>query len=72
MLEDQACRYSDFHTIDWLRDIARDRVRHRGIVKKKRGSILDQIKSLFDAASGWLCAFLIGLFVGSIAGIYKL
>ena len=28
-------QYDDFHTIDWLRDIARDRMRHRHIVKKR-------------------------------------
>lgn len=27
-------QYEDFHTIDWQRDIARDRMRHRYIVKK--------------------------------------
>ena len=29
-------QYDDFHTIDWQRDIARDRMRHRHIVKKKK------------------------------------
>jgi hypothetical protein len=29
-------QYEDFHTIDWQRDIARDRMRHRYIVKKRQ------------------------------------
>ncbi len=29
-------QYDDFHTIDWQRDIARDRMRHRHIIAKKR------------------------------------
>lgn len=36
--------YSDFHTIDWQRDLARDRMRHRHITKKKRKSIWEHIK----------------------------
>lgn len=37
-------QYEDFHTIDWQRDIARDRMHHRYIVKKKRDSFFDLIK----------------------------
>lgn len=37
-------QYEDFHTIDWQRDIARDRMHHRYIVKKKQDSFLDLIK----------------------------
>lgn len=37
-------QYDDFHTIDWQRDIARDRMRHRYIVKKKQDSLWDLIK----------------------------
>ena len=36
--------YSDFHTIDWQRDLARDRMRHRYIVKRGRNSIWELIK----------------------------
>lgn len=38
-------QYDDFHTIDWQRDIARDRMRHRYIVKKRQDSIWDLIKA---------------------------
>lgn len=37
-------QYEDFHTIDWQRDIARDRMRHRYIVKKVQDSIWDFLK----------------------------
>lgn len=36
--------YSDFHTIDWQRDLARDRMRHRHIVKKRKHSLWELIK----------------------------
>lgn len=62
-------QYDDFHTIDWQRDIARDRMRHRYIVKKKHDSIWDLIKGAHDAWSGWLCVLLVGLFTGVAAGV---
>lgn len=37
-------QYEDFHTIDWQRDIARDRMRHRHVVKKIQDSVWDFIK----------------------------
>jgi hypothetical protein len=37
-------QYDDFHTIDWQRDIARDRMRHRYIVKKRQDSLWDLLK----------------------------
>lgn len=36
--------YSDFHTIDWQRDLARDRMRHRHIVKKRKHSLWEVLK----------------------------
>ena len=57
-------QYDDFHTIDWQRDIARDRMRHRYIVKKKHDSIWGLIQGAHDAWSGWLCVLLVGFFTG--------
>ncbi|KAG7201077.1 hypothetical protein KM043_017620 [Ampulex compressa] len=51
-------QYEDFHTIDWQRDIAKDRMHHRYIVKKKHASIWGLIKGAHDAWSGWLCVLL--------------
>lgn len=62
-------QYDDFHTIDWQRDIARDRMRHRHIIKKKKNSLCDLIRGAHDAWSGWLCVLLVGLCSGVMAGI---
>ncbi|XP_065348820.1 H(+)/Cl(-) exchange transporter 4 isoform X1 [Cloeon dipterum] len=62
-------QYEDFHTIDWQRDIARDRMRHRYIIKKKQNSICDLIRGAHDAWSGWVCVLLVGLFTGAVAGV---
>ncbi|KAF8785364.1 H(+)/Cl(-) exchange transporter 3 like protein [Argiope bruennichi] len=62
-------QYDDFHTIDWQRDIARDRMRHRYIVKKRGDSICDLIRGFHDAWSGWLCVLLAGLAAGVVSGI---
>lgn len=35
--------YSDFHTIDWQRDLARDRMRHRYIVKRRHNSLWELV-----------------------------
>ncbi|XP_060653570.1 LOW QUALITY PROTEIN: H(+)/Cl(-) exchange transporter 5 [Drosophila nasuta] len=62
-------QYEDFHTIDWQRDIARDRMRHRYIVKKRQDSLWDLIKGSIDAGSGWLCVLLVGIAAGCVAGM---
>ncbi|CAG0891812.1 unnamed protein product [Darwinula stevensoni] len=62
-------QYEDYHTIDWQRDIARDRMRHRHIVKKKQDSICDLIKGAHDAWSGWLCLLLVGIAAGVVASV---
>ncbi|KAJ8297781.1 hypothetical protein KUTeg_024312 [Tegillarca granosa] len=62
-------QYEDFHTIDWLRDIARDRMRHRHITKKKQESVWEKIKSAHDAWSGWVCVLLVGVTTGVCAGV---
>lgn len=36
-------QYEDFHTIDWQRDIARDRMRHRYILKRKQNSFIELV-----------------------------
>lgn len=62
-------QYDDFHTIDWQRDIARDRMRHRYIVKRRQESIWDLIKGAHDAWSGWVCVLLVGIATGGVAGV---
>lgn len=62
-------QYDDFHTIDWQRDVARDRNRHRSILKKKGDSWLDYLNATHDAWSGWLCVSLVGITAGAVAGV---
>ena len=62
-------QYEDFHTIDWNRDIARDRMRHRYIIKKKQDSVCDLLRGAHDAWSGWLCLLLVGISSGMMAGV---
>ncbi|CAF4387788.1 unnamed protein product [Adineta steineri] len=62
-------RYDDFQTIDWLKDLMRDRFRHRLLRAKTRQSFLNKILMYHDAWSGWLCVLLVGLSAGVIAGV---
>ncbi|KAL1227982.1 H(+)/Cl(-) exchange transporter [Trichinella spiralis] len=62
-------QYEDFHTIDWQRDLARDRLRHKFIKKKNRESITSCITGLVDAGSGWICVLFVGLTAGVVAGL---
>jgi hypothetical protein len=62
-------QYEDFHTIDWLRDMARDRQRHRQLARRQhQGSIFQKLKAVQDASSGWICV----LFVACLAGMYTM
>ncbi|KAH9492668.1 H(+)/Cl(-) exchange transporter 3 [Bulinus truncatus] len=62
-------QYDDFHTIDWLRDMARDRMHHRQVVKKRHGGYWEKLKRVHDAWSGWVCVLLVGVAAGTCAGI---
>lgn len=55
-------KYANFHTIDWLRDLLKDKFRHRWILKQKeKGNWLDKVQAWHDAFSGWFLVLLIGL-----------
>lgn len=71
VVEDSTVRthYDDFHTIDWLKDLARDRFRHRIIQKRRKESIWQEIVTLHDSWSGWICVLLVGLSSGLAAAI---
>jgi chloride channel 3/4/5 len=62
-------QYDDFHTIDWLRDISRDRMRHRHIVRRRQEGCFEKLKSAHDAWSGWVCVLLVGCAAGVCAAI---
>jgi len=61
--------YDDFHTIDWLKDLARDRFRHRIIQKKHKDSIIQKLIMYHDSWSGWLCVLLVGISSGLVAAV---
>ncbi|CAF0877716.1 unnamed protein product [Didymodactylos carnosus] len=61
--------YDDFQTIDWLKDLMRDRFRHRMLRSKRRESFLRKLLMYHDAWSGWLCVLLVGLSAGVIAAV---
>ncbi|ESN92807.1 hypothetical protein HELRODRAFT_108179 [Helobdella robusta] len=62
-------QYDDFHTIDWLRDISRDRMRHRHIMKRRQEGCFQKLKSAHDAWSGWVCVLLVGCAAGVCAAV---
>ncbi|CAD5211018.1 unnamed protein product [Bursaphelenchus okinawaensis] len=62
-------KYDDFHTIDWPRDLARDRMRHKFIKGVRQDSPLGMFYGIWDAGSGWICVLLVGLAAGTVAGI---
>lgn len=66
---DEIGTYDDFHTIDWLREMSRDRLRHRQILHRKKESWYKLLMGLHDAWSGWLVVLLVGLAAGTCAGI---
>lgn len=65
-------KYDDFHTIDWLRDNAMDRQRHRNFNKSRKRSILDYLRGGMDAGSAWLCVFLVGIACGKWKCVFYL
>jgi len=64
-------QYDDFHTIDWLRDISRDRMRHRHIVKRRQEGCFEKLKGAHDAWSGWVCVLLVGCAAGRSGSVYE-
>ncbi|XP_032835610.2 H(+)/Cl(-) exchange transporter 4 [Petromyzon marinus] len=61
--------YADFNTIDWVREKSRDRERHRKITSRRRESVWNFVRSVFDAWSGWLVVTLVGISAGALAGL---
>lgn len=57
-------QYEDFHTIDWLRDLVRDRYRHRYISRKMGESWCNLLSGYYDKVTGWICVFLVGVLAG--------
>lgn len=62
-------KYGDFHTIDWQRDLARDRIRHKSVAARRKDFPFGTLFAMWDAGSGWACVLMVGLAAGAIAGI---
>ena len=63
--------YDDFYTIDWLREMSKNRLRQRQITNKMRDSLINKIKKCHDKWSGWLVVVLVGLAAGNILNFKK-
>ncbi|KAH9286646.1 H(+)/Cl(-) exchange transporter 3 [Echinococcus granulosus] len=61
-------QYDDFETIDWVKDIACDRDRHRRI-HSDRNTFLGCLRIYWNSASGWVCVSLVGIAAGLIAAL---
>jgi chloride channel 3/4/5 len=57
--------YNDYTTIDWLQDLVQDSSRLREMQSKK--GLRYRLASLFDQASGWIAAALIGVLTACVA-----
>lgn len=60
--------YDDFVTIDWVRDRSRDRVRHKRLEVNRELNWSGWAAKVWDAMSGWLIVFLVGVSSGLLAG----
>ncbi|CAF3847061.1 unnamed protein product, partial [Rotaria magnacalcarata] len=60
--------YENFETIDWLKDLMRNRIRHRNLRSQQQQSWKKRFTFWFDTWSGWLCVLLVGVSAGLVAG----
>jgi chloride channel 3/4/5 len=58
--------YNDYTTIDWLHDLVKDSIRARSRAHQSQ-SIRGRLLRLWDAAQGWVAAFLIGTLTALVA-----
>jgi hypothetical protein len=56
--------YENFQTIDWLKDLMRNRIRHRNLRTQRRQSWRKTFIFWFDTWSGWICVLLVGISAG--------
>ncbi|KAK4507200.1 hypothetical protein PRZ48_000935 [Zasmidium cellare] len=57
--------YNDYTTIDWLHDLVKDSYRLRSMNERK--GLRYKLANLFDQASGWIAAALIGTLTACVA-----
>ena len=61
--------YDDFYTIDWVRDRACDKERHRRMKDRQKSGWKAWFEMKWDAMSGWVVVFLVGICSGVLAGV---
>ncbi|KAI6184104.1 Chloride channel protein [Aphelenchoides bicaudatus] len=61
-------KYDDMNTVDWPKDLARDRMRHK-YVDSQKDTPMGMLYALWDAGSGWICVLFVGLLAGTLAGV---
>ncbi|KAH8896499.1 putative chloride channel protein [Thozetella sp. PMI_491] len=59
--------YNDYTTIDWLHDLVKDNVRRAHVQSRLWGGIRGRAAQWWDAAQGWLAAFVIGALTAAVA-----
>ncbi|KAK3326753.1 putative chloride channel protein [Apodospora peruviana] len=66
--------YNDYATIDWLHDLVKDSVRHRRLRHLhihspaiRKSTVRIKLATWWDAAQGWVAAFLIGIITACVA-----
>uniref|UniRef100_A0AC35EV14 Chloride channel protein n=1 Tax=Panagrolaimus sp. PS1159 TaxID=55785 RepID=A0AC35EV14_9BILA len=60
-------KYSNFSTIDWPLELAKDRQRQKTLKSEKWQSFWHWLKFRLDSGSGWFCVMLVGIFTGITA-----
>ena len=60
-------KYSNFSTIDWPLELAKDRQRQKQLKSEKWQSFWHWLKFRLDSGSGWFCVMLVGIFTGITA-----
>ena len=61
--------YENFETIDWLKDLMRNRIRHRNLDVQQRQNWKKRFMLWFDNWSGWICVLLVGVSAGKSSRI---
>lgn len=61
--------YSDYTTIDWLRDLVKDSYRSRAIRLASKNSLRFWLKRHWESCTGWVAAGLIGFFTAVAASV---
>ncbi|KAG8168512.1 hypothetical protein KVR01_001261 [Diaporthe batatas] len=57
--------YNDYTTIDWLHDLVKDSARHQAL--HRPGLRAHRLELWWDAAEGWVAAFIIGILTAVVA-----